>query len=137
MKRKTRMLILLGLVISLLVLGTSLGLVNREAASPGDTVQKLYSHLEEGDADKAISLFSQDLIDYLGMEKLETVIQRATRKVDAKGGIKSFSVENEEMHGHAAIVRAAVEYGNGEKRSGTAKLVNEGGAWKLVASNWL
>jgi len=117
-----------------LLVGTGMVFLACGVNSPANTVRKFYGYMEAGDAEKVIGLFSQDVINALGKDKLQTAVEMNIAKIKSSGGIKSLKLENETINGNLAQVSVTTVSGNGETSTETVKLVKENGVWKFALS---
>lgn len=117
------------LFIVLILLLTACG-----AMSPSSTVRKFYGYMQAEKTEKALTLFSVDIINMLGQKKLLAGLEEGVQQIKAKGGIKSINFEEEKIDGDSAQVRCVIRFGNGEESSESTKLIMENGSWKLAPS---
>ena len=121
------------LFIALLV-GTGMAFLACGVNSPASTVRKFYGYMEAGDAEKVVGLFSQDVTNTLGKDKLRAAVEMNIAKIKSNGGIKSLKLENETVNGNFAQILVTTVSGNGETSTETVKLVKENGVWKFALS---
>eukprot|EP00752_Nemacystus_decipiens_P014026 g12462.t1 len=107
-------------LLTLMLLTCSLALVGCGGGTPapGDTVKEFAYAMEAGDADKVKEVCPQ-LYALLGDEKLATMVNEGSEDMKSKGGIKSITIDKEEVSedGKSAKVTATVESGDGEKNT--------------------
>ena len=99
--------------------------------SPGKTVEKFHRSVEEGNIDEAMNLLSASVTKNFGSEKIKLGMSQGVSETKEKGGIKSFTINSEEVTGDVAEVNYTIEYGNGSKESQNIQLIKEDGEWKL------
>lgn len=118
-------------LLSALFVLAALLIVGCGSAGPAEAVEDFYYHVEAGEVDEAVELFSDQLTAVISKEKLKTGLAEQTREMKEKGGIASFEVLSEEITGQVADVRIRVEYGNGETEEQDIRLTEIEGQWKL------
>jgi len=113
-----------------------------DLSTPEATVTKAIKCLMEKDYQGYVELIQFKNQGELTKEQLEAkktqviaVLQdKGTRQIDAKGGIKSFTLEEPAYDGDKAKVKAVVTYGNDETKDQNFDVVKtENGEWKLDA----
>ncbi len=118
------------LVLTLLsLLGMSTGC--NFSQKPSRTVESLYSSVESGEIDRALTLFSSGVINKLGIGRLKTDLSATTTELKEHGGIKSIKILKEDVVGDIAEVTVEVARGNGNIVTVRYKLTKEQAAWKI------
>lgn len=102
-------------------------------SGPGAAVKDFYHAIDKGDLDRALDLLSAQVLA-MGRDKIKAGLAEATRRTQAKGGIKTTDIQEEKVVGDTATLKAVVHYGNGTAETENVKLVREEGKWKLVPS---
>lgn len=84
--------------------------------APGETVKEFAYAMEAGDADKVKEICPQ-MHALLGDDKLGSMVTEASEEMKSKGGIKSITIDQEEIadDGKSAKVTATIASGDGEK----------------------
>lgn len=114
---------------ALLVLVCSFSLVGCGGGSgPGDTVKDLAYAMEKGDTERVKEIVP-GMQTMLGNDKLDGMIKEAAADIKQDGGIKSVTIDKEEINGDTAKVTATVESGNGEKDTEDFVLSKIDGKW--------
>ena len=119
-------------LLSVLFVLAALIVVGCGPAGPAEAVEDFYYHIEEGELDDAVEMFSEQIMSVISREKLKTGLAEQTREMKQNGGIKSFEILSEEITGQVADVRIRIEYGNGESEEQDIHLTKIDGAWKLA-----
>lgn len=116
---------------TILVIGiTLLSACNSFGRSPGDTVEKFYNELENGEVNQAMDLLSDDFVDTFGKPKIKMGM---SEQVDKYKGAE-IEIKEEEINGDVATVTYEITLEDGTEKNETAKLVKEDGEWKLRPS---
>ncbi len=101
--------------------------------SPGDTVQKFFSLLNQRRFAEAQSLYSAEalkIIDdpaVMGMGRFEQWAQGETKM----GTVKDVSIQDTQTAGDTATVQFEVSYTDGSKAAKKVDMKREGGGWKM------
>ncbi len=114
------------------------------SSGPGDAVKGMYMALLQGDLEgmkrylpkeqaKMSAGADKGLLGELGKSFANYMFEGMAREIKAKGGIKSFDIDKEQINGDSADVAFTIRFGNGEARSGQAKCRKEDGVWKVVS----
>lgn len=122
------------LIFIFFVLVLVISLAGCATATPTSAVKSFYNYINNGEYDKAVSMFSQNAVDMFGINKLGSVVEMQASQVKAKGGVSRFEVTNEKVVGNKAVVSYDIQYGNGQKDSGSINCVKEDGKWKIDIS---
>lgn len=107
------------------------GLVGCGGSSPGDAVKDLSYAMEAGDVDKVKELMPE-LSENLGDSKIETLVKQAAKEAEENGGIKSITIDKEEIDGDKAKVTATMTDGNDKAETETFDLVKKDGKWTVT-----
>jgi hypothetical protein len=99
---------------------------------PAATVERFYRLVERGDISEAMTLLSGSLTAMMG-DKMRIGLAEQSRGIQAKRGIRSFNVIEENVQGQTARVVMEVIYGDGSRQREAAALVKEDGAWRITA----
>jgi hypothetical protein len=104
--------------------------------SPRGVIKQAFDQIEDNDSDALIKLQARKMREAIlsegePVEYAERVAQSSS-ELKRLGGVKSIEVVEEKLNNERAIVVYTVNYGNGEKKSGRAKLLLENGKWKLA-----
>lgn len=103
------------------------------SAKPSKVVEDLIRTLERGDSEKAVTFFSNRLINRLGLGALKEDLTRTTSQLKEHGGVKSIEILSEDETGDAVQVRVEITRGNGNVTKARYTLLREAGAWKIDA----
>ena len=107
--------------------------------TPASIEKSIYVQMQKGNYEKAVEI----MVDNLDSEKtpsaeekaqlLAAFTEKAKQSAEAKGGIKSFEIVEEEISedGLSATVSTKIVYGDGSEQTETSKYVNKEGKWKL------
>lgn len=133
MKKLFYYLVALAMVLSVVNCG------GKSVNSPAGIEKSIYTQLHKGDYKKAAELLVDNLVsgkEETPEEKVQFVKifeQKAKQSVEAKGGIKSFEVEKEEIaaDGLSAIVSTKILFNDGSEKTETTKYVKKDNAWKI------
>lgn len=96
--------------------------------TPGDAVKDLTYAMEAGDAEKVKELVPE-LSENLGDDKIETLVKQSAKEAEANGGVKSITIDKEEIDGDKATVTATMVDGNGNSETDEFELVKKDGKW--------
>ncbi|MEM9347183.1 MAG: DUF4878 domain-containing protein [Planctomycetota bacterium] len=100
-------------------------------ASPGDTVTEFARAMEAGDAEKMKEL-CPDLEKTLGSGMIDKMATQMKEEAEESGGIKSITIDKEEINGDTAKVTATVTNGNGDSKAEDFELEKVDGKWVIV-----
>ena len=100
-------------------------------SSPGDAVKELTYAMEAGDAEKVKELVPE-LGENLGDGKIDTMVKQAAKEAKEEGGIKSITIDKEEINGDTAKVTATMTNGNGKSETEDFDLKKVDGKWVLT-----
>ena len=106
---------------------------------PASIEKTIYAQLQKGNYAKAVEIMVENLDNIKASSAEETAqmlsafTEKAKESNEAKGGVKSFEVLEEEISedGLSAVVSTKIVYGNGEEKTETSKYVKKDGKWKL------
>ena len=102
-----------------------------DAGEAGQTVQQFYKHLNDGNHDAAVALYSSEVRQMLegDDEGFSTWAQSESRE----GAIKEVKIVDEEIDdvAGAATVSFELDYSSGSPARRTVVLSKEEGSWKL------
>lgn len=103
-------------LLTLLALTLSLTLVGcgSSAPGPGDTVKNLAYAMEDGDSE-TVKEIAPGLVSVMGAEKVDAMVAQSSAEIAKEGGIKSVTIDSEEIEGNTAKVKATLESAEGEK----------------------
>ncbi|MBN2570662.1 MAG: DUF4878 domain-containing protein [Ignavibacteriales bacterium] len=101
------------------------------SSGPADVVKSFYAAVEKGDVDAAMDLYTDEIIQMLGEEKIKTTITESQKQIEAKGGIESIEVVSEDVKDETAKVNIKLTYKNGESTEEAIDLVKVSGDWKM------
>jgi|GEM_PF-1835444 len=120
-------------LLSILVLACSFILVGcgGGASGPGQTVKDFAYAMEAGDANK-VGQIMPSMKAMLGEEKLKGMMTEAAADMKKKGGIKSVTIDKEEVNGDSAKVTATIETGDGNKDTDDFTLSKVDGKWVIT-----
>ena len=107
--------------------------------APAGITKSIYSQMQKGNYVKAVevmmnNLDSDDSLDKEGKaEMIKAFAEKAESSTEAKGGLKSFEImeENISEDGLTAAVSVKLVYGNGTEDTDKLNFVKEDGKWKL------
>ena len=95
---------------------------------PGDRVEALAYAMEAGDTETVVDI-APGMLALMGKEKLDGNIKEGAAKIKGEGGIKSVTIDKEEIDGETATVTATVVKGNGDKETEDFNLSKVDGKW--------
>ena len=101
--------------------------------TPSAVVKKFYERVEAGkvnDAYELITLEGKAMLRSFGGPV--NALSSMTKKIKAKGGIKSINIQSEEVTGDMAEVVFSLAFGDGTMENNSDKLIKEEGAWKIA-----
>jgi hypothetical protein len=102
---------------------------------PAATVKQFYKSVEAGNLDDAIKLLSGQLRSQIGDQKLRAALAEQARDIKQRQqGIRSISVEKEDVQGQIATVTLLLTFGDGTTKRDVTKLVLENNSWKISPS---
>lgn len=104
------------------------------SASPGDAVEAFARAMEAGDAAKVKELMPA-LAALAGNDKLEASVKENAGKMKENGGLKSVTIDKEEIDGDDAKVTATLETGNGKKETDDFVLTKVNDQWVITLDN--
>jgi hypothetical protein len=102
--------------------------------TPAGAYRHFLSSIQKGDLDEASKFVSPNAAGKLGAASLDpkipvTMIYQATK---AKGGIKSFTVDDDGTQGNTAAVKFVINFGDGTSDSGRQQLQKSAaGKWQI------
>ncbi len=99
-------------------------------AKPGDTVKAFAKAMEANDP-KTVGELVPQLKELAGEEKIKEMVKEASEEIKAEGGIKSITIDKEEIDGDKAKVTATLESGTGEKDTSDFDLRKQDGKWVI------
>lgn len=111
-------------------------------STPEGTVKKAIKCLEEKDYEGYVDLMQFKNADELTKEQLSAkktqiiaiLQEKGSKEIDAKGGIKEYTLEEPRIEEDKAEIKALITYGNGDTKKQKFNLVkNDKGEWKLDA----
>ncbi len=111
----------------------SLMLLSGCSQKPADVAESFVYHIEEGNFESAVDLFSAQVIATFGREKLIRGVKRSHTDMLEKGGVDSFMVISEEpsTDGMSIMLEYEITFKNGERNSSTMDIVKQNGKWKI------
>lgn len=122
-------------LITLLLLTCSLALVGcGDAPGPGETVEAFALAMEAGDAE-TVKKLCPGLVSIMGSDKVDGTVAEGAANMAKEGGIKSITIDEEEIDGKTAKVTATIEKGNGEKETDDFDLVQIKDQWVITLDN--
>jgi hypothetical protein len=99
---------------------------------PKSTVKKFYKHLEAGEIDAVIALFSKTSKAAQFQGKVKPLLVQGTETIKQKKGISSIDIISEEITGETAKVKFTIKYNDGSSEQLESKLIKEDGDWKFI-----
>jgi hypothetical protein len=112
------------------ILVTSIGLLSACGSygrSPGDTVEKFYDEIKNGEINEAIDLTGDNIVDRFGKSKLKALF---SEQVDRYQGAE-IEIKEEEINGEVATVTYKVKLEDRTEENQEQKLVKEDGEWVM------
>jgi hypothetical protein len=87
--------------------------------------------VNSGDMEKATGYLSSKVVQSVGVEKLQMALQYQKEAMDGMGGMKKLNLTDEQVYDKTALVKAEIEFGNGQTQNADVQLVKESGKWKI------
>lgn len=116
----------IALTITLAFLITSCG-----KSTPSKTVEQFYDRLDEGNVDKAIKLLSPQAMSDFGEGITRRFMSQEVAAINRQKGIKTLTVEQENIIGDRAEVTLTIQYKNGDKTTKVIPLINNQEEWQI------
>jgi hypothetical protein len=117
----------------LIIAIAAIALSCNSSTGPFHTVQKFWEAIDKGDVRFARLLIAKRTIDEVGATKYEQEAKNETINVQYRGGIKSVTLQKEEIVGDAAKVLARIVYGKDNLTYDVGHIMSkENGEWKIV-----
>ena len=102
-------------------------------ATPEDVAKEFLTRVEKGSS-SALDLFSPELVQMIGKEKLQKAIEEQSQNMKAKGGIKSIDVTDLKIEGNEATMNVITNYNDGSSETEDMKMINKDGDWLITIS---
>jgi hypothetical protein len=129
--RNGRFLVLLSFIAVILVAACSTG--TDEPKGPEGAVQVFYQHLNDGDYDTVMSLYSAEVRSVLGDPDTSSAeaFQAWAEQHTKDGSIENVEILSSEAVETGTFVQYRLDFKDGSSWSGEVTLTEEEGAWKV------
>jgi len=101
---------------------------------PKDIVRNMYSSIEKSDVEGVKAFASKSLLGMLPDEKLKKGIEKSSKEIAKKQGIKEIKFTDEKVEEEKIDYKITIVYNDGSEKNDKIRLVKEDGAWKAAAS---
>ncbi len=143
--------VLIGGIIAIILLTKSSGTSDGTgggggtASGPGEAIRKIVRATERGDAGEFLALSNKEFIDQVKQnnpgktpkDALAPGMAQSAQEIRRKGGIKEVNIKSQRVDGDTATVDYEIKYGNGETEPLNARVIKEGGSWKVDVLDFL
>lgn len=102
-------------------------------STPEDVAKEFMSRVEKG-SNSALDLFSPELVQMIGKEKLQKAIEEQSAEIKKKGGIKSVEVTDLKIEGEEATMNVATNFNDGSSETEDMKMIKKDGDWLITIS---
>jgi len=102
-------------------------------STPEDVAKEFMSRVEKGSS-SALDLFSPELVQMIGKEKLQKSIEEQSAEIKKKGGIKSVEVTDLKIEGEEATMNVITNFNDGSSETEDMKMVKKDGDWLITIS---
>ena len=124
-------------IVSLFVVSILLGALviscGSSPSTPEDVAKEFMSRVEKGSS-SALDLFSPELVQMIGKEKLQKAIEEQSAEIKKKGGIKSVEVTDLKIEGEEATMNVVTNFNDGSSETEDMKMVKKDGDWLITIS---
>lgn len=97
--------------------------------SPGTVFKNYMKSLEKGKIDEAMKFYPDSFSQTFGQDKVRVVTVQSSQEIQAKGGIKSLKINQEDVQGDLATVKFTIVFGNGSTEADEIQLLKHDGQW--------
>jgi hypothetical protein len=123
--------------ISLFVVSILLGALviscGSSPSTPEDVAKEFISRVEKGSS-SALDLFSPELVQMIGKEKLQKAIEEQSEKMKSKGGVKSVDVTDVKIEGEEATMNVITNFNDGTSEKEDMKMIKKDNNWLITLS---
>jgi hypothetical protein len=124
-------------IVSLFVVSILLGVLvvscGSSPSTPEGVAKEFMSRVEKG-SNSALDLFSPELVEMIGKEKLEKAIEEQSAEIKKKGGIKSVEVADLKIEGEEATMNVITSFNDGSSETEDMKMIKKDGDWLITIS---
>ena len=124
-------------IVSLFVVSILLGALviscGSSPSTPEDVAKEFMSRVEKGSS-SALDLFSPELVQMIGKEKLQKAIEEQSAEIKKKGGIKSVEVTDLKIEGEEATMNVVTNFNDGSSETEDMKMIKKDGDWLITIS---
>ncbi|GAB4147333.1 MAG: hypothetical protein Fur0015_13380 [Ignavibacteriales bacterium] len=101
---------------------------------PKDIVRELYASIEKNDVAGVKAKASKSLLGLLNDEKLAKGVEKSSKEIADKKGIKEIKFNDEKVTEEKIDYKITIVYNDGSEKNDKIRLVKEDGEWKAAAS---
>ena len=98
-------------------------------SGPAAAIERFMRAMDKGNIEEAMEFYPQSFYQTFGKDKARMFLVEMSKELQAKGGIKSFKVNNEEVTGDLATVNFTVTYEDGSQETEEMSLLKQDGKW--------
>lgn len=102
-------------------------------STPEDVAKEFLMRVEKGSS-SALDLFSPEIVQMIGKEKLLKAIEEQSQNMKSKGGIKNIDVTNVKVEGDEAMMKVTTNFNDGSSETEDMKLIKKDGDWLITIS---
>jgi len=124
---KTKAIMLTALFITTLIF-----VACSKESGPKDIVRELYSGLEKNDVAAIKTKSSKALLAVLNDEKLTKGVEKQSKEIAKKQGIKEIQFTDEKVQENQIDYKIVIMYNDGSDKKDKIRLVMEDGEWKVA-----
>lgn len=117
----------------LILLGALVISCGSSLSTPEDVAKEFMSRVEKGSS-SALDLFSPELVQMIGKEKLQKAIEEQSAEIKKKGGIKSVEVTDLKIEGEEATMNLVTNFNDGSSETEDMKMIKKDGDWLITIS---
>ncbi len=92
-------------------------------------LEKFFRAMDDGEIDTAMEVMDPQMIEMFGSSKVRMMLTEGSRETQAKGGIESFTIDEESINGDLADITFTIEYGDGTVETDTIQMMKTDGNW--------
>ncbi|MBS4035218.1 MAG: DUF4878 domain-containing protein [Ignavibacterium sp.] len=117
----------------IIILGALVISCGSSPSTPEDVAKEFMSRVEKGSS-SALDLFSPELVQMIGKEKLQKAIEEQSAEIKKKGGIKSVEVTDLKIEGEEATMNVVTNFNDGSSETEDMKMIKKDGDWLITIS---
>lgn len=132
-KKRTGLIITLAVGIPLILIGLTVAavlLLVSSASGPADATNAFLKALKDGDSTALKAVSCQDLVASGELDSLETTLEGLE---STRGTIQSYNITSSSFENNTGSASGTVTFSKGQTVDVDARVVQEGGAWKVCS----